>query len=66
MIRTMSQPEITRRGRRTRSESGGSFTVVGRDEFVATSRHAATVDVEAFRADQDALVDQEPTDPYQR
>lgn len=39
---------------------------VGRDEFVAMSRNAATIDVEAFRAGQDALVDQESADPDER
>lgn len=39
---------------------------VARDEFVAMSRTAATIDVEAFRADQDAAADQDVLDPYER
>lgn len=39
---------------------------VARDDFVAMSRNAATIDLNAFRADQDATADQEVTDPYAR
>lgn len=39
---------------------------VARDEFAGMSRNAATVDLDAFRADQDAAVDQEIADPYDR
>ncbi|WP_460397336.1 type II toxin-antitoxin system Phd/YefM family antitoxin [Actinophytocola sediminis] len=39
---------------------------VARDEFVAMSRTAAFIDVEAFRTDQDAAADQEIVDPYAR
>ncbi|MBM7787662.1 type II toxin-antitoxin system Phd/YefM family antitoxin [Tenggerimyces flavus] len=39
---------------------------VGRDEFAALSRTAAAVDLEVFRADQEAAVDQSPRDPYDR
>lgn len=39
---------------------------VARDEFTAMSRNAASVDVNAFRADQDAAADQEVVDPYEQ
>ena len=39
---------------------------VSRDEFVAMSRSAASVDVDAFRADQAAAIDDEIVDPYER
>jgi prevent-host-death family protein len=39
---------------------------VTRDDFVAMSRNAASVDVDAFRADQAAMADQEVVDPYAR
>jgi prevent-host-death family protein len=37
---------------------------VGRQEFAAMSGTAATADVGAFRADQDASADHHLTDPY--
>lgn len=37
---------------------------VGRAEFSAMSRSAAAVDLEAFRADQDATADSTLRDPY--
>ena len=39
---------------------------VPRAEFAAMSRTAPDVSLDEFRADQDALVDQEPDDPYAR
>ena len=39
---------------------------VPRAEFAAMSRTAPAVSLDDFRADQDALVDQEPDDPYAR
>lgn len=39
---------------------------VTREEFAAMSRNAPRVDLEAFRADQDAAIDQEMTSPYDR
>jgi antitoxin (DNA-binding transcriptional repressor) of toxin-antitoxin stability system len=39
---------------------------VARDEFIAMSRNAANVDVDAFRADQAAAGEQEIVDPYDR
>lgn len=39
---------------------------VARDDFVAMSRNAAAIDVEAFRADQATTDDQEVLDPYER
>lgn len=39
---------------------------VTRDEFAGMSRNAATVDLAAFRADQDAVAEQESADPYDR
>lgn len=37
---------------------------VARDEFVGMSRNALAVDLDAFRADQDAAADQGSGDPY--
>ena len=37
-----------------------------RHEFVAMSRNAAHIDIDAFRADQEAALDQEPRDPYEQ
>ena len=39
---------------------------VPRQEFAAMSRTAASVDVAAFRADQEAAADQSLADPYDR
>lgn len=39
---------------------------VPRAEFAAMSRTAPDVSLDDFRVDQDALVDQEPDDPYAR
>lgn len=39
---------------------------VARDEFAGMSRNAATIDLNAFRADQDAVIDQETAGPYDR
>jgi prevent-host-death family protein len=39
---------------------------VPRAEFADMSRSAPPIDLEAFRADQDAAVDQDPADPYGR
>ena len=39
---------------------------VSRQEFAAMSRNAPVVDLEAFRADQDAAVDTEANSPYER
>jgi prevent-host-death family protein len=39
---------------------------VSRAEFAAMSRNAAEIDLDAFRADQDAALDHEPRDPYER
>ena len=39
---------------------------VGRGEFAALSRTAADVDLDAFRADQEAAIDASPRDPYDR
>jgi prevent-host-death family protein len=39
---------------------------VPRAEFAAMSRTAPDVSLDDFRADQNALVDQEPDDPYAR
>ena len=40
--------------------------LVSRQEFVAMSRNAPAVDLEAFRADQDAALDHEAGSPYER
>jgi prevent-host-death family protein len=39
---------------------------VPREEFAAMSRNAPDVDLDAFRADQEAALDHEPTSPYER
>ena len=39
---------------------------VSREDFVAMSRNAPTINLEAFRADQDAAIDNEATSPYDR
>lgn len=39
---------------------------VTRQEFIAMSRNAPDVDLEAFRADQDAAVYHETSSPYER
>jgi antitoxin (DNA-binding transcriptional repressor) of toxin-antitoxin stability system len=39
---------------------------VTRQEFAAMSRNSPTVDLEAFRADQDATVDQDSGGAYER
>ena len=39
---------------------------VPREEFAAMSQGAPTIDIDAFRADQDAALDREATDPYGR
>jgi len=39
---------------------------VPRQEFVAMSRNAPAVDLDAFRADQDAALDQGAASPYER
>jgi prevent-host-death family protein len=39
---------------------------VPRAEFAAMSRTAPTIDIDVFRADQDATLDHETTDPYER
>jgi prevent-host-death family protein len=39
---------------------------VSRQEFAAMSRNAPTSDLDAFRADQDAVADHEESDPYAR
>jgi len=39
---------------------------VTREEFAAMSRSAPPVDLEAFRADQEAALDHRATDPYER
>jgi len=39
---------------------------VSRTEFAAMSRGAPPVDLDAFRADQDAAADQQSDDPYAR
>jgi hypothetical protein len=58
--------------------SPGTATVSGADpaaaapqvspgkEFVAMSRNAPAVDLEAFRADQDTALDHEAGSPYER
>jgi len=40
--------------------------LVPRHEFMAMSRHAPAVDLEAFRADQDAALEHEAGSPYER
>ena len=39
---------------------------VSRQEFSAMSRNAPEVDLETFRADQDAAADHEASSPYER
>jgi prevent-host-death family protein len=39
---------------------------VPRQEFVAMSRGAPSIAIDAFRADQDATADQEMSDPFDR
>lgn len=39
---------------------------VPRQEFAAMSRNAPAVDLDAFRADQDAALDHEASSPYER
>lgn len=39
---------------------------VSRQEFSAMSRNSAAIDLDAFRADQDAAADHEDSDPYER
>ncbi|MFL6052257.1 MAG: type II toxin-antitoxin system Phd/YefM family antitoxin [Actinoallomurus sp.] len=39
---------------------------VPREEFAAMSRGAPAIDIDAFRADQDAALDHEVADPYGR
>lgn len=39
---------------------------VTREEFVAMSRSAPSIDLEAFRADQEAALEHRATDPYER
>ena len=39
---------------------------VSRQEFAAMSRNAPISDLDAFRADQDAVADHEESDPYER
>jgi prevent-host-death family protein len=39
---------------------------VSREEIAALSRSAPSIDIEAFRADQDAFLDQDLSDPYER
>ena len=40
--------------------------LVSRQEFTAMSRNAPAVDLDAFRADQDAALDHEADGPYER
>jgi antitoxin (DNA-binding transcriptional repressor) of toxin-antitoxin stability system len=39
---------------------------VSRQEFAAMSRNAPVSELDAFRADQDAVADHEESDPYER
>jgi antitoxin (DNA-binding transcriptional repressor) of toxin-antitoxin stability system len=39
---------------------------VPRQEFAAMSRNAPAVDLDTFRADQDAALDHEASSPYER
>ncbi|HWE87988.1 MAG TPA: type II toxin-antitoxin system prevent-host-death family antitoxin [Pseudonocardiaceae bacterium] len=39
---------------------------VSRQEFAAMSRNAPTIDIDTFRADQDATADHDMTSPYDR
>src|SRR5215469_6652996 len=40
--------------------------LVSREEFTAMSRNAPDVDLDAFRADQEAAIEQEAASPYER
>jgi prevent-host-death family protein len=40
--------------------------LVSREEFTAMSRNAPDVDLDAFRADQEAAIEQEADSPYER
>jgi len=63
-------PEITQ------PEHGQPFTVtrdghriaelIPQEEFTAMSGNAPGVDLDAFRADQEAAIEQEATSPYER
>jgi prevent-host-death family protein len=44
----------------------GRRRFVPREEFAAMSRNAPDADLDAFRADQEAAIDHEPTSPYAR
>jgi prevent-host-death family protein len=44
----------------------GRRRFVTREEFAAMSRGASDIDLEAFRADQEAALDHGATDPYDR
>ncbi|WP_194832315.1 prevent-host-death protein [Nocardia sp. XZ_19_369] len=39
---------------------------VSRDDFAAMSRNAPDIDLDAFRADQDAAIETEASSPYDR
>jgi antitoxin (DNA-binding transcriptional repressor) of toxin-antitoxin stability system len=41
-------------------------TFLSREEFADSSRHAPSIDLERFRADQDRLMDGTLRDPYDR
>lgn len=57
---------VTRDGHRTGELIPRRRRFVARDEFVSMSRNAATIDLSAFRSDQDAATAQEAADPYGR
>ena len=40
--------------------------LVPREEFTAMSRNAPGIDLDAFRADQEAAIEQEAASPYER
>ncbi|OBG01240.1 hypothetical protein, partial [Mycolicibacter sinensis] len=44
----------------------GRKRFVSRTEFAAMSRGAPAISLDAFRTDQDALADQDVSDPYAR
>lgn len=44
----------------------GRKRFVSRTEFAAMSRGAPAISIDAFRADQDALANQDVSDPYAR
>lgn len=44
----------------------GRRRFVPREEFAAMSRNSPAVDLDAFRTDQEAALDQEAASPYQR